>query len=202
PNGIDLISFDVAALSKSAARQALGLDENKIVIGTTANFYPAKNLPWYLEALAPLLRADPNLEVVIIGDGSERVRIVDIIKKFGLEKSVHLIGRRNNVGALLKAFDIFCLPSSKEGMPWALLEAMAASLPCVATDVGACRWMLENDAGVVIPPNDPKVLIETIKTLIKDPEKSSRLSQAARLAIQSRFKLEDTIKRTFELFEA
>ncbi|MBU0540133.1 glycosyltransferase, partial [Patescibacteria group bacterium] len=47
PNGIDLISFDVAALSKSAARQALGLDENKIVIGTTANFYPAKNLPWY-----------------------------------------------------------------------------------------------------------------------------------------------------------
>ncbi|MFH1704828.1 MAG: glycosyltransferase family 4 protein [Patescibacteria group bacterium] len=201
PNGIDLISFDVAALSKSAARQALGLDENKIVIGTTANFYPAKNLPWYLQSLSPLLQANANLENVIIGDGPERARIVDVIKQFGLEKSVRLIGRRDNAGALLKAFDIFCLPSSKEGMPWALLEAMAAGLPCIATDVGACRWMLEPNAGLIIPPNNAGALLESLKVLIANPEERLRLGQAARLAIQTRFRLEDTINKTFELFE-
>lgn len=195
PNGIDLARFDRELLTRDDARRALGLAPSDVVVGTLANYYPPKALPAYLETIAAL-----PFRVVIIGDGPERDAIRQKHRELNLGERVMLAGRRDDASTLLKAFDLFVLPSSKEGMPWALLEAMAARLPCIATDVGACRWMLEPDAGVIVPPDDPKALRDAIAAHASDAETRNRLGEAARRAVESRFRWETTLEKTLELF--
>lgn len=195
PNGIDLARFDRERLSRDDARRALGLAQMEIVIGTVANYYPPKELPAYLETIKNL-----PFRFVIIGDGPEREAIMKKHRDLNLGDRVILAGRRGDASTLLNAFDIFVLPSSKEGMPWALLEAMAAGLPCIATDVGACRWMFGPDAGIVVPPKHPDALRDAITDLASNSEKRNRLGEAARRAVESRFRWDTTLEKTLELF--
>ncbi len=201
PNGINLARFDTDLLPRNEARARLNLAQHAYVIGTVANFYPPKNLARYLETMKPLLEEKPDMRVVIIGDGPERQHIEATRTRLGLEASVILAGRRQDASALLSAFDLFVLPSSKEGMPWSLLEAMAARLPCIATDVGACRWMLEPDAGRIVPANDPSAMQSTIKDLIMHDQERKRLGIAARLAVETRFRWETTLEKSLALFD-
>jgi glycosyltransferase involved in cell wall biosynthesis len=199
PNGIDLTQFDAEILSRDEARNTLGIEGEGIVVGTVANFYAPKNLPAYLTAVAPILTTQ-NLWLVLMGDGPQRSEIEKTIQRLGIEQRVLITGRRDDAAKLLRAFDLFVLPSSKEGMPWALLEAMAAGLPCIATDVGACRWMFEPDAGVIVPPNDEDAMRNAILSLAHDEQKRTALGSAARHAVESRFRWEDTIEKTLQLF--
>ena len=199
PNGVDLAAFDTRLLSRADARQQLELADDAFVIGTLANFYPPKNLPWALEAFTPVLK-EKNVRAVIIGDGPHRRAVEETRRNLNLETTVTLAGRRPDASSLLSAFDLFVLPSSKEGMPWSLLEAMAAGLPCIATDVGACRWMLEPDAGIIVPSGDAEKLREAILSLVNDPEKRNRLGMNARRAVETRFRWEDTLRASLDLF--
>ncbi|MFH1078173.1 MAG: glycosyltransferase family 4 protein [Patescibacteria group bacterium] len=203
PNGIDLAAFDRDLLPRDEARKRLGLPLDATVIGTVANFYPAKNLPWYLEAISSsegLRHAQARNLFVIVGDGPDKALVEAARDRFGLESTVLLPGRRADVRTLFRAFDMFVLPSSKEGMPWALLEAMAAGLPCVATDVGACRWMLGTDAGTVVPSDDATALTDAIKKLVDDPNLRSSLGVAARHTIEEHFRWEASVEATMRLF--
>ena len=145
PNGIDFDAFHKVLLSREEARKALHIAEDKIIFGTIANFFPPKNLPNYIEACALVAQKLPQAQFLILGEGMERKRIEGERKRYGLENSVLLPGNKNQASRYLQAFDIFVLPSSKEGMSFALLEAMTAGLPCVATDVGAASFMFENE---------------------------------------------------------
>ncbi len=200
PNGIDITSFDGALLRRDAARKELGVSEEDFVIGSVTNFYPAKNIPWYIESMAPLLKKNENIKLVFLGDGPERAKIEKTIDKCSMRNRIILTGRRANASALLSAFDIFVLPSSKEGMPWALLEAMAARLPCVATDVGACRWMLEPDAGIIVVPNDATALQKAIRELQSNATLREMLGNNARKTVETRFLWKTSIEKTMELF--
>lgn len=144
PNGIDIQDFRKELLPREVARQTLSLSPKELVFGTIANFFPPKNLPTYMEACAHVVRQLPEARFVIIGDGREREAIEQKIKVLHIEKNVWLPGAMEHASSLLEAFDVFVLPSSKEGMSFALLEAMAAGLPCVATKVGAAAYMLED----------------------------------------------------------
>ncbi|MEO5928012.1 MAG: glycosyltransferase family 4 protein [Patescibacteria group bacterium] len=199
-NGIDLSALDTRVKNRADARRALGLADDAFVIGTLANFYPPKNIPWYLDAIAPLLR-DGKAIATIIGNGPERHMIEEASQKLNLGRSLSLPGRLPDAASLLSAFDLFVLPSSKEGMPWSLLEAMAAGLPCIATDVGACRWMLEQDAGIIVPPNDADAMRSAITSLINDPARRATLGANARRAVETRFRWEDTLRASLALFD-
>ncbi|MFH2232300.1 MAG: glycosyltransferase family 4 protein [Patescibacteria group bacterium] len=217
PNGIDLAQFDSELLTRDVARQKLDLGVNDLVIGTIANYYPAKNIPWYLECISEIENQKseigqgsripnteyriPNVRFVIIGDGPDNNLVRNKYEELNLDNRVILTGRRADARSLLKAFDIFVLPSSKEGMPWTLLEAMAASLPCIATDVGACRWMLEPDAGIVIQSKDKAALLHAINDLISNKEKQELLGETARHAVETRFRWETAARNTLMLFE-
>jgi glycosyltransferase involved in cell wall biosynthesis len=198
PNGLDLSSFDKKLLDRDSARKELGLGPTETVIGTVANFYPPKDLPRYLASMAPLLTST-NLRLVIIGDGPERNAVEQAIQENDLTNHVMLAGRRSDSATLLRAFDLFVLPSSKEGMPWSLLEAMAAGLPCVATDVGACRWMLEPDTGIIVPPKNGEAMRNAIQSLLTDEQKRAALGAAARHAVETRFRWEDAVRQTLAL---
>lgn len=154
PNGIDPHMLRETLLSCTEARNALHLPRNVPVFGTIANFYPAKNLPWLISAFSNLKQRLPEARLCVIGDGPERPVLEAALDASPHRSSIHLVGRKDRAFQFLRAFSVFVLPSKKEGMPFVMLEAAAAGLPIVATDVGAHAWMLP-EASIV--PAQPSV---------------------------------------------
>ena len=199
PNGLDLVAFDASLRPRDESRQILSEvwrnnvvqhvqkdDEHGRIVLTVANFYPTKNLLEYLEAIAYLRERMTGLRFVIIGSGDERAALLEKRRILGLEDVVAFPGRRDDVSTLLRGADLFVLPSAKEGMPWTVLEAMAAGVPCVATDVGASRWML-GDAGTIVPSHDPQVLASAIIASIQAPEHLPELGRRSRRIVERHF---------------
>ena len=114
-----------------------------------------------------------------------------------LDDVVLLPGARDDAAALLAGFDAFVLPSSKEGMSISLLEAMAARLPCIATDVGAAKWMLDG-GGLVVPKLNPPALAEAMLRVLRDQTLGERLGREARHQVETRFPLEQTYRGNLE----
>lgn len=199
PNGVDTVAFDRTLRSRVEARRQLGISDDRIVIGSTSNFYAPKNIPAYLEMIAKM-DVNPRALFVLIGDGPQSKQLHELHERLGLKDRVLLAGRRQDAATLLSAFDIFALPSTKEGMPWGLLEAMAAKLSCIATDVGACRWMLEPDAGIIVPSKDLTAFAGAVNALIGDEKRRTELGQRARSTVETRFRWETTISETLALF--
>lgn len=185
PNGVDIDQIRKDLLPRAEARQLLHLPRNGVVVGTIANFYLAKDLPRYVEACALALRDRPDLHFCLIGDGEERAQIEKQIQRYHLEKSITLSGVREHAMRFLSAFDVFVLPSKKEGMPFALLEAAAANLPIVTTDVGAHRWMLPE--ANIVPPERPAALAAAIIGAASDPKHISYAKSLSRFSEEACF---------------
>ncbi len=200
PNGINLGTFDQNLLSREQARTQLGLSMDETIVGTVANLYGPKNVPGFLDSIARLTHLSPSIRFVVMGDGPEHPIVMKRCAELNLQQRVIFTGRRADASSLLRAFDLFVLPSTKEGMPWALLEAMAAGLPCIATDVGACRWMLEPDGGIVVPSRNPNALAKAIEKLLNDQQQRNNFGLAARAIIETRYRWELSSQQTLELF--
>lgn len=198
PNGIDLNALDHHRYSREEARELLGLPRDGYIFGTIGNFYPAKDLPRYLEACALVVKRHPNTHFALIGDGQERPLIEAKISSLKLETCAHLLGAREEAARYLLAFDSFVFPSAKEGMAFALLEAMAATLPCVVTDVGANSWVL-GDAGWIVPAKSPEKLAEAMIETYKDHRLAIEKGLRARQAVETRFPLSQTLAKHREL---
>lgn len=127
-------------------------------IGTIANCFPTKGLDILIKSLtkeAALNRA----HVFILGDGPERKKLEKLTKKLNISDRVHFVGFQNDAQSYLPAFDIFVLPSRKEGLPYAIIEAIAAKIPVVATMVGGIPELIKNnETGWLVKPNNPKLL--------------------------------------------
>lgn len=167
-NGIGEIQF----LNKVSARQYLGIPLDKVVIGTIANFYTTKGIDVLIRAAVLIPREHrQHLFFAVMGDGEKRQEYEKLIEQLRLQDCFKLTGSRELASHYLRAFDIFTLPSRKEGFPYALLEALQAGLPIVATNVGGNSEALQ-DAGVLVPSENPPVLSETLVNLIfgKGPE--------------------------------
>ncbi len=133
----------------------------------------------------------------LLGEGAMHADIERRRRELNLEYAVIMPGAHERAGTLIRGFDAFVLPSKKEGMPWSLLEAMAAGLPCIATDVGAMRWMLTDPvsgkpSGWIVPPQNPKALASAMLESFADSHEAARRATLARIMIETRFPLEKT----------
>lgn len=167
-NGLNPESLNF--LSRQEARERLNLEQSAKIVGTVANFYKTKGLKYFIEAANKLIEVKPQSVFVIIGDGRLRPELEAQIKKYNLENKVFLIGRIPDAYKYLKAFDVFVLPSLKEGFPWIILEAAAAELPIVATKVGAIPEILEEE--ILVEPGNSQVLAKKISWMIEYPTKA------------------------------
>jgi len=201
-NGIPPILF----LNKTSARQYLGIPLDKIVIGTIANLYYTKGIDVLIEAAARMDKAHLQyLCFSIIGEGKELATCERLAATYGLSENFKFVGHRELASHYLSAFDLFVLPSRKEGFPFVLLEAMQAGLPIVATDVGGNSEAL-GDAGILVPPKQPESLAQTITNLIfgKAPsggsEKLIELSQKAaeRSAQFTEYKMVEATEKIYQ----
>lgn len=125
---------------------------------------------------------------IVVGDGPARHGLEQLSRELGLTDRVEFRGASRQVPELLAAARVFVLSSRYEGMPNALMEAMAQGLPAVATAVGGvAEIMIDGETGVIVPPEDPEALARAIASLLSDDERASRLGQAAKARIQERF---------------
>ena len=187
-NGTDLPDFKESdvALARAALRAELGLPEQAIVILTLARLAPNKGHCYLIEAMPEVLRAHPNAHLVFAGQPDQAEPIIARIEALGLQPHVHLLGFRSDTQQLLAASDFFALPSLAEGFSLALVEALAAGLPTVATDVGGASEVIQSgQGGILVPPADSAALATALKHLLSLNEAEiQRQRQAARQAAQ------------------
>jgi len=198
PNGINIKEFESKLFTREDARGKLGIDAEALIVGTIANAYPPKNLLNYLEVCKKAHEADSRLHFVIIGHGPLFCELQKKRDDLGAQDYVMLTGRRMDAPALYRAFDLFALPSSKEGMSITLLEAMAAQVPIVATDVGAAKWMLGRGA-VIVSPGNLDELAEAIVALAKNEIKQKEISRIAREMLDLHFDWNKIVNSTIQL---
>jgi glycosyltransferase involved in cell wall biosynthesis len=155
-----------------------------------ARLAPEKGIPVLLEAFAPLAHERPDLQLVIVGDGRERGELERLAQRLHIEHAVEFLGYQDAVESILVTLDLFVLPSLTEGIPLALLEAMGAGLPAVATAVGGVPEVIENGvSGVLVPPNDPLALRTAISSLLEHPDDRARIGANAVRRVQEKFGL-------------
>jgi len=168
-NGIALERFEKLAETKNMKNQ-LGFEEKIRIIGTIGNLGTEKGHIYLLEAAKQILDVVKDLKFLIIGDGRLRKQLEEKSEELGIKKHVIFTGQRKDIPELLMAMDIFVLPSIKEGLPIALLEAMAAKRPVIATRVGAIPKVIENkNTGILVEPKDVTGLRDAIMNLLNDP---------------------------------
>ncbi|MBI2637003.1 MAG: glycosyltransferase family 4 protein [Parcubacteria group bacterium] len=162
-NGIDLTKLNF--LSREEARAKLNVTVRDPLIGCVANFYKTKGLDVLIQAMITV-----DAQLVIIGDGELRPQLEEQIKKLNLEDQVLLAGQLPDAHQFLKAFNLFVLCSRKEGFPYALLEAVAARVPIVATKVGGIPEIVRDGAtGYLAEPGNPNELAQKINRALGNP---------------------------------
>ena len=202
PNGIDPWSEPQSQQVGAEARAAVGLPAAGPLIGTVANFYPTKGLRYFIEACALVRERRPDAHFVLIGDGEEAPTLRDLTDRRGLGSAVAFLGRRADAARLMGLFDIFVMSSIKEGLPFALLEAMRLGRPIVATRVGGIPETLGAGADrSLVPPGDPVALAGAILTLLEDPATARAVGAAARQRVEAEFSSARMVTATANLYE-
>jgi len=200
PNGISLAPYQNLP-ERQEARRRLGWPAEAFLIGIVARLIPTKGHLFLLDSLARLRERAPEARVVIAGDGEIRPAVEARIRDLGLESQVMFLGERNDMPVILAALDVFCLPSETEGMPVTVLEAMAASLPIVASDVGGIPQLIEDGAsGMLFPISNLARLDELLLEVRRDPARARGMGRMARARVERDFSLERVLKDYEELY--
>ncbi|MGA2027718.1 MAG: glycosyltransferase [Syntrophobacteraceae bacterium] len=194
-NGIDVDSFLGTQPNRDLATK-LGLSAGNKVILTVARLTPGKGHEYLIEAMGRLVKRYPTIRLLLAGDGDLREQLKVKCSSLGVSDHVHFLGNRPDVRDLLALADIFVFPSLGEGTSLALLEAMAAEKPIVATDIAGNRSvLLSPKCGVLVPAADGQALAEAISDLLEHPEAASEYGQIAGRVARDRFDVRQSIAR-------
>ena len=167
-NKIDFLPRDEARIKiyEKISRSSGKIFQANIIIGAISNLYPTKGIRTLVET-AEYFKNNENVAFIVIGEGEERKNLESLIVSRKLQHKVFLLGRIPEAHKFLSAFDLFVLPSVKEGFPWALIEAMAAKIPVIATRVGAVPEIINDGKnGFIVEPNNPPQLAAKIKEVL------------------------------------
>lgn len=185
PNGVDLAAYTGG--TRQEARAALGLPPQARVIGTVGRLEPVKGHDVLIRALG---RLPVDVCLAVVGDGGRRAELECLVEQLRLSDRVRFAGHRDDVARLYRAFDVFCLPSRREGVPLAVIEAQASGVPVVATDVGSVRDALCPETARLVPPEDPAALAQAL-----DAALASCAAVSPRSFVERSFDWDATVRR-------
>ena len=205
PDKVSVIPLGIAPpapLPRSEARRRLGLQPDDEVVMFSGRLEPQKGLPVLLQAWALLQPRRPRARLVVIGDGPQRKALQAQVPAGAAGASVLFAGWQADAPALMPAADVFCLPSLWEAYGYVLLEAMAAGVPIVASDVGGIPEALgEGRWGRLCPPGDAQALAEALLQRLADPAAGAGTVVAARRHVQQAHGLHTMVARHARLYE-
>ena len=198
PNAVEL---PVPAVHPREAMQArFGFSPEDVVAVTAARLAPPKGHRYLLDALPLLLPDFPHLRLLLLGDGEERAALEAQRDALGLRGYVIFAGSVGGVPELLAGCDLFVLPSLWEGMPVALLEALAAGLPTLATRVaGTPEVIRDGETGLLVPPRDPAALADGLRRLLTDDALCARLAEAGPAHVRAHYDIDILVDRYLEV---
>jgi glycosyltransferase involved in cell wall biosynthesis len=190
--GVDVGAFDaVPSLSDDSARS----------VGTIGRLIAQKGVDVLVAAAAQVARVAPNVRFLIVGDGPLRDDCIRWIESHGLRHRVTLLGERTDVPALLSQMSVFVSASRWEGMPAAVLEALAARRPVVATRVlGSSELIEDGVTGLLVPPDDPAAMSAAILRLLNDSALARSLGKAGRQVVESRYSLKVMAEQVMDVY--
>jgi glycosyltransferase involved in cell wall biosynthesis len=196
PLGFDLRPF-LEAKPARTIRGPLGLADDAPLVGMVGRLASIKDHRTALLAL----RDVPDCHLVVVGDGELRASLERFATELGLGGRVHFTGWRTDVAALYADLDVALLTSRNEGTPVSLIEAAAAGLPCVATNVGGVPSVVQNGrTGVLVPPGDPEATAAALRRLIKGSRARDQMGEAARVRAREHFSLTASLQAHRSLY--
>ncbi|MCD6219722.1 GT4 family glycosyltransferase PelF, partial [Candidatus Calescamantes bacterium] len=199
-NGVDLKRFE-KDFDKKKKRKELGLPLSSPLVGTIGRLQLQKDHKTFLKASSLILKKFPKVHFLIVGGGSLRKELENFTRNLKIEKNVHFLGERKDIEEILPLMDIFVLTSKREGFPITVLEAMACSIPVVATSVGGTPELIEEGkTGFLIPPENPHILSEAIINLLKNEELGKEMGKYGKERVKS-FSIEKMVEKTEFLYD-
>lgn len=202
-NGVDLEEMDRVA--KGYPMGKFGLGETSPVIVCVANIRPVKAIDILVRTAAIVCRELPQARFLVIGlvqDAEYMQQVTELADCLDVSRYVRFAGPSPEVPRVLKACNVFYLPSRSEGMSNAMLEAMACGLPCVATDVGGNGELIENERnGYLVPAGDPAAAAQQIIRLLRNADSAERMGRAGRRIAEEKFSVQAMISRLTDLYD-
>ncbi|WP_353117848.1 glycosyltransferase [Nitratidesulfovibrio sp.] len=169
-NGVDVARYAPAEPGNAVAAWPAGWGTRSFVFGNVARFCEAKDHPSLLRAFDAVSRVHPYVRLLLVGDGECRPEVEALHADLGLGDAVHFAGTRQDIPEHLRAMGVFVLSSRVEGMPVAVLEAMACGVPVVTTDVGGLGELVrDGETARVVPPRDPEALAGAMRWMLENP---------------------------------
>ena len=200
-NGIEVEIFQNAESNRMKYLKEFGFAEDGWLIGCVARLEKMKGHVCLLRGFQRLLSKIPDGRLILAGDGPDRNLVEQEIQKLGLGQKVKILGFRRDIPELLKTFDVFVSASLKEGMPYTLIEALAAGVPVVATDVIGNKDVIVNEqCGFLVPPENPQKLAEALEMLHDNPEWGERFKNEGMRRVKSRFTAEGAVRKLFDVY--
>jgi glycosyltransferase involved in cell wall biosynthesis len=186
-NGIDWRALSDAKRDPSLL-ESVGIPPDAPVVGTVGSLYPVKGQVHLISAARTILQYRPKTHVVILGQGGLENDLAAQAEAFDIQDRIHLLGYRDDVAKWLGSMDVFTLPSLSEGLPLSLLEAMAAGIPTVITQVGGMpEAVCHGQTGFIVPPGDSEALAGKIMFLLDNPVVAAEVAAAARRRVRALF---------------
>jgi glycosyltransferase involved in cell wall biosynthesis len=198
PNGVT--PLNTLSIDRPAARKSLGLSEIDIFLLSIGRLTYQKGHEYFIQAMSNVVRHFPNVKAGICGDGPLRAQLESQILRLGLSDSMKLLGAWDDISPILVSADIFILPSRWEGISRALMEAMAAGIPVIATRVDGIQNLVTDGVnGLLIPMEDSEKLENSILQLIENPEMRKRLGTTAKTHVLHVHSTDAMCKKYYDL---
>jgi len=201
-NGVDLAALDSAGAP--GLRSELGVGGSAFVYATVGSLVERKGHRFLLEALSRLRRSgEANCVLVILGQGDEETALRALAAEPALRDSVFFLGQREDAAALMRDADCLVVPSLMEGMPFVIMEAMAASKPVIASRIyGIPEIVLEGKTGLLVQPGDVESLLGAMSALYRNRDLAVRMGREGRRRVQEQFSLERMARETQDLYDS
>jgi glycosyltransferase involved in cell wall biosynthesis len=198
--GIDPVEVRARATARDAVRRSLGVLPNSLIVGTVANLRATKGYPDLLRAAQVVLKQCETVHFFSIGRGPLEAELRALHAELRLGDRFQFLGHRPEAVRLMSAFDVFCLPSHYEGLPIALMEALALGLPVVATRVGGLAELVtDGREAVLVPPRHPEQLADALLGVLRDPQRREEMSRRARQSAEG-LSIENTVREIEDIY--
>ncbi len=203
-NGIDVARYGItlSAEERTALCHELGVPETAVIVTQVARLHLLKGHQYLLQAIPDIVSVVPDAHFVLVGEGALRTQIEAGIREAGLDKWVHLLGMRQDIPQILSISNLFILPSLGEGMPNSILEAMAAGLPVVASNVGGNpEVVVDGETGILVAAAEPAPLADGILKILQNPDLAVQMGLAARKRAEEIFSVDKNVSSYEQLYE-
>ena len=201
-NGVDTNKFSPDQKQREQIRSELSISDDQLVVGSVGRLVTVKNYPSLIKAFKLVKEKVPNALLLFAGDGPNKAKLEQLTEDQGVKSSVRFLGRREDVPAVMNAYDLFVLPSFREGLSNTILEAMSSGLPAIVSNVGGSPEIVVNgQTGFLFEVDDIQQLSSNIISLFENSEQLNTFSSNARQHVVNNYSLETMVNNYQNVYQ-